>query len=98
MHPRMTGMLSAQNVDKAFGSRVVLRSVSFAVHDRDRIGLVGVNGSGKSTLLRLLVDPAQEPDDGLITRMRGLTVEYVPQEPVLDPARSVADTIRAGLP
>jgi ATP-binding cassette subfamily F protein uup len=97
----VTAILTVQNVDKAFGSRQVLRGVSFAVHARDRIGLVGLNGAGKSTLLRLLVapsdDPADLPDAGLITRQRELTLAYVPQEPRLEASRSVEDTLRDGL-
>jgi ATP-binding cassette subfamily F protein uup len=93
----LTAIVTVQNVEKAFGSRRVLGGVSFAVHERDRIGLVGVNGSGKSTLLRLVADPDDAPDAGLVTRMRGLTIEYVPQEPRLDPQRTIGDTLRAGL-
>ncbi len=80
----------------------MLGGVSFAVHTRDRIALVGVNGSGKSTLLRLIAlpgsgDPADLPDQGRVTRQRGLQLEYVPQEPRLDPARTVEETLREGL-
>ena len=51
----VTAILTVQNVEKSFGTRRVLGGVSFAVHERDRIGLVGLNGAGKSTLLRMLV-------------------------------------------
>ena len=66
------------------------------MHDRDRIGLIGVNGSGKSTLLRIVVGdgPEGSPDAGLVTRKRHLRVEYVPQEPRLDGDRSVEETLR----
>ena len=95
----MSAILTVQNVEKSFGLRRVLDGVSFAVHDRDRVGLVGVNGSGKSTLMRILLGegPESSPDEGRVTRKRGLTVEYVPQEPALDPARSVEETLREGL-
>ena len=98
----MSAILTVQNVEKSFGSRRVLGGVSFAVHSRDRIGLVGLNGSGKSTLLRLMVagdsgDPADLPDSGLITRQRDLQLEYVPQEPTVDPERTVIETLREGL-
>src|SRR5215472_7566856 len=86
-------ILTAQNVEKSFGSRRVLRDASFAVHEDDRIGLVGLNGAGKSTLLAMLVGAA-EPDGGLITRQRGLSVAFVPQEPPLDPERSVVEVLR----
>ena len=98
----LSAILTVQGVEKHFGSRRVLGGISFAVHTRDRIALVGVNGSGKSTLLRLMAlpastDPADLPDQGLITRQRGLQLEYVPQEPRLDPSRTVEETLREGL-
>ncbi|MFH0900392.1 MAG: ABC-F family ATP-binding cassette domain-containing protein [Pseudomonadota bacterium] len=96
----MTAILTAQNVTKAFGNRRVLQGVSCALHERDRVGLVGVNGTGKSTLLRMLVgEPGHDnvPDTGLITRRRGLRVALVPQEPIIEAAPTVRATLRAGL-
>jgi ATP-binding cassette subfamily F protein uup len=100
----MPAILTLQNVEKSFGSRRVLSSVSCAVHERDRIGLVGLNGAGKSTLLRMMVGPQAagtredvEPDAGLITRQRALKLEYVPQEPRLEAGRTVLATLREGL-
>jgi ATP-binding cassette subfamily F protein uup len=93
----MTAILTVQNVEKAYGARRVLAGVNLAVHEEDRIGLVGVNGSGKSTLLRLMMNAGDGPDDGLITRKRNLRVEYVPQEPVMDPTATVEAILREGL-
>ena len=59
--PGVTAILTAQEVEKSFGEHRVLRGVSFAVQEGDRIALVGLNGSGKSTLMRLLVGP--QPGD-----------------------------------
>src|SRR5947209_19797994 len=92
----MTAILTVQNADKAFGTRVVLAGASFAVDERDRVGIVGLNGAGKSTLLKLVVG-ADGPDAGLITRQRELTLEYVSQEPALDGALLVGETVRQGL-
>jgi ABC transport system ATP-binding/permease protein len=95
----VTAVLTVQNLAKRFGARRVLDGASFAVHDGDRIAIVGVNGAGKSTLLKMIADdlgPEEEPDDGLITRRRDLTVEYVAQEPRLDPAWTVAAALREG--
>ncbi|HEY6177819.1 MAG TPA: ATP-binding cassette domain-containing protein, partial [Kofleriaceae bacterium] len=87
----MTAILTVQGLEKRFGTRRVLAGASFAVHERDRIGMIGANGAGKSTLLEMVVhramggdDPALVPDDGLITWKRDLVLEYVAQEPVLD--------------
>ena len=102
-------IVTVQNLEKSFGTRRILAGVSFAIHDSDRIALVGVNGAGKSTLLRYLAGSIDEstlgpggerdtgPESGVITRRRGLTIEYVAQEPRLEPERTVADTLRDGL-
>jgi macrolide transport system ATP-binding/permease protein len=57
--------LLARNVDKVYGERRVLNSVSLTASPGERLGLVGENGVGKSTLLRLLAG-AEEPDGGEI--------------------------------
>ncbi len=60
-------MLSLDGVSKAYGPRVVLRSVSLIVPDDARIGVVGPNGIGKLTLLRVMAG-AEAPDEGRILR------------------------------
>jgi ATPase subunit of ABC transporter with duplicated ATPase domains len=102
----VTAILTVQGLEKRFGTRRVLAGASFAVHERDRIGMIGANGAGKSTLLRIVVaralgddDPTYVPDDGLVTWRRDLTLEYVSQEPKLDPESTVAATLaREGVP
>jgi ATP-binding cassette subfamily F protein uup len=88
----VTAILTVQGLEKRFGTRRVLAGASFAVHERDRIGMIGANGAGKSTLLAMLVG-GLEPDEGTITWRRDLHVEYVPQEPRLDLDATVAATL-----
>ena len=38
-------ILTAQEVHKSYGTRLVLDGVSFAIHERDRVGILGLNGS-----------------------------------------------------
>ncbi|HEX2688214.1 MAG TPA: ABC-F family ATP-binding cassette domain-containing protein [Kofleriaceae bacterium] len=102
----MTAILTVQGLEKRFGTRRVLNGASFAVHERDRIGMIGANGAGKSTLLEMVVhramggdDPTLAPDAGLITWKRDLALEYVAQEPVLDPDATVGVAVaRDGVP
>ncbi len=93
-------ILTVQGLEKRFGTRSVLAGASFAVHERDRIGMIGANGAGKSTLLAMIVhramggdDPLYVPDAGIITWKRDLHLEYVPQEPELDLEATVAATL-----
>ncbi|MDX2094022.1 MAG: ABC-F family ATP-binding cassette domain-containing protein [Kofleriaceae bacterium] len=96
----MSALLTVQGLEKRYGTRRVLAGASFALHERDRVGMIGANGAGKSTLLKMLVaramgndDPALVPDDGLITWKRDLVLEYVAQEPRLDPEAAVAASL-----
>ncbi len=96
----MSAILTVQGLEKRFGTRRVLQGASFAVNDRDRIGMIGANGAGKSTLLKMLIqramggdDPALVPDEGLITWKRDLVLDYVAQEPPLDVEATVASTL-----
>ena len=96
----MSAILTVQNLEKRYGSRRVLAGASFAVHEGDRIGMIGSNGAGKTTLLKTVVaratgddDPALIPDDGLVTWKRDLVLEYVAQEPKLDLAATIASEL-----
>ncbi len=89
----MTAVVTVQDVYKRFGDRRVLAGASFAVHERDRIGMIGANGAGKSTLLKMMVGAGIEPDEGAITWRNGLQLEYVAQEPELP----IDEPVRAAL-
>src|SRR5580698_2442020 len=72
-------MLSLSGIVKAYGGRTLFADVSLQVNRADRIGLVGPNGAGKSTLFSNILGTL-EPDDGKISRERGSSVGYLPQE------------------
>ncbi|MBX3394445.1 MAG: ABC-F family ATP-binding cassette domain-containing protein [Phycisphaerae bacterium] len=84
--------ITLQNVVKSFAGQTVLDDINLALYKGGKIGLVGVNGSGKTTLFKLIVGQEQ-PDIGSVTRTRGLTVGYLPQEPDLPPDARLIDVV-----
>ena len=90
-------LVSAEKVTVVHGVDHVLDAVTAGVLGGQRIGVVGRNGGGKSTLLRVLAG-TQEPDDGRITRVGGLTVGLLAQEDRLDPAATVRRALAGDRP
>ena len=72
-------MIQLDGITKGFGGQVLFREVTWRIAERERIGLVGPNGAGKTTLCRILAG-LEEPDAGQVSRPRGVTVGYLPQE------------------
>jgi ATP-binding cassette subfamily F protein 3 len=66
-------------IAKGYGGRNLFEGVSLTINRTDRLGLVGPNGAGKSTLFKILLDQ-EAPDEGQVTRQRGATVGFLPQE------------------
>lgn len=72
--------LTARDITKRWTDRNVLDHIDLTIDQNDRIGLVEANGCGKSTLLQVLA--GTESCDGQVERMKGLTMHYLPQDPV----------------
>jgi energy-dependent translational throttle protein EttA len=74
--------------------REIIKDISLSFFQGAKIGLLGLNGAGKSTVLRLMggVDDTYE---GEITRMPGIRIGYLPQEPVLDPEKTVREEVES---
>ena len=72
-------MLNISNLSKSFGLRTLFSGLSLSVGERDRIAVLGPNGSGKTTLFEIIAGNIT-PDEGVITRQRGMTVGYLKQD------------------
>jgi ATP-binding cassette subfamily F protein 3 len=71
-------LLSARDIAKSFGGRLVLDGLDLEVADGMRVGILGPNGGGKSTLLAILAGE-EHADGGTVTRRRGLVHAFLPQ-------------------
>ena len=58
-------MFSLHNIKKKFGSKNVLKDISFTIKEGDKIALLGCNGAGKSTLFKIIAGQVKS-DSGLI--------------------------------
>ncbi len=74
--------LSVQNINLSFGADVILKDISFAINDGDRLGVIGVNGAGKTSLFRILTGE-YAPDSGAVYIQKGYTVGILEQNPDL---------------
>src|SRR3954470_9615324 len=88
-------LVNLERVHKAYGVRPLLADVSLGVGAGDRIGVVGRNGDGKTTLLRIIGD-LEEPDEGRVSRNRGLRLGFLSQGDDLDESATVRAAVLRG--
>ncbi|MGE3626514.1 MAG: energy-dependent translational throttle protein EttA [Hyphomicrobiales bacterium] len=86
-----------QRLNKSYpGGKQVLKDVTLAFLPGAKIGVVGVNGAGKSTLMRLMAGIDTE-FTGEAWAADGITVGYLPQEPLLDIGKDVTGNVMEGV-
>jgi ATP-binding cassette ChvD family protein len=76
--------------------RFILRDISLSFFPGAKIGVLGLNGAGKSTLLRIMAGVDQD-FDGEARPQPGIRIGYLPQEPELDPNRTVRSVVEEGV-
>jgi ATP-binding cassette ChvD family protein len=86
-----------QGLTKTYpGNRKVLEDINLSFYPDAKIGVLGVNGAGKSTLLRIMAGLDTE-FSGEAWAAQGAKVGYLPQEPQLDPSKSVRGNVMEGV-
>ena len=76
--------------------RQILKDISLSFFPGAKIGLLGLNGSGKSTVLRIMAG-IDKDIIGEATPMPNLSIGYLPQEPQLDPTKTVRQEVESGM-
>ncbi|NYF78303.1 ABC-F family ATP-binding cassette domain-containing protein [Granulicella arctica] len=94
-------MLQLSAAGKRFGQKLLFEDANWLITPDERTGLVGGNGTGKSTLLKVLAG-VESLDYGALTRVKGMTLGYLPQDglalrgkTVFDECLSVFDHLHA---
>ncbi len=86
-----------QGLSKTYpGNRKVLDNINLSFYPDAKIGVLGVNGSGKSTLLRIMAGLDSE-FTGEAWAADGARVGFLPQEPQLDPNKTVRENVMDGV-
>lgn len=88
-------MLIVENLSKSYGDKVLFDNVVCTISNQERIGLIGLNGTGKSTFLKVIAG-IDNPDSGEIKHPKDYRIEYLAQEPELDPNYTVIEHIFTG--
>ncbi|WP_236671970.1 ABC-F family ATP-binding cassette domain-containing protein [Enterococcus sp. BWB1-3] len=82
---------------KTFGEKTLFDRLSFLIHEKDRIGLIGINGTGKTSLLNILAgEDSGEGDANPITVMRDYRIGYLSQAQEFAPELTVLDAVFQG--
>lgn len=76
--------------------RQILKDISLSFFPGAKIGVLGLNGAGKSTLLKIMAGVDQD-HEGEAIPMPNLKIGYLPQEPQLDPEKTVRETVEEGM-
>ena len=89
-------VINAENVQKSFGDRAIIKDFTLRIQRGDRIGIVGANGTGKTTLIRMLTGELA-PDSGSVKLAKTLTGIVIDQQrKLLSPEKKVRDVLADG--
>lgn len=84
--------VSSENIAKTYADNPLFENLNFGINQGERIGLIGINGSGKSSLLKIIAG-VEQPDRGIVSVRKGITVGYLGQNPVFEEDKTVYDNI-----
>jgi ATP-binding cassette subfamily F protein 3 len=87
-------ILQVSQINKSFGTDVILDNVSFHIEDNEKAALIGINGAGKSTLFKIIVGEMQA-DDGNVIISKDKKLGYLAQHQDFSSENTIYDEILA---
>ncbi|MCD5029889.1 ABC-F family ATP-binding cassette domain-containing protein [Enterococcus asini] len=89
--------LKVIGLTKTYGEKTLFQDISFLIHEKDRIGLIGVNGTGKSSLLKILAElDAGDGDVAYIQKAGDYQIGYLTQETDFPEELTVLESVFQG--
>lgn len=88
----MISFLQIEHLTKSYGELFLFEDISFGISMEQKVALIAKNGTGKSTLLRIIAGE-ETPDSGQVTFRNNIRIGYLPQNPVVDPEKTVSEQV-----
>ncbi len=89
-------LIRLENIHKSFGTDHLFVGLDMKIYRKEKIGLIGSNGSGKTTIFKMILGK-ETPDAGEIIKRAGISIGYLPQEPVFDDQKTVMEEMHSNL-
>jgi len=95
--PRLGNVvIEANNVTKAFGERLLMEGMTFALPPGGIVGIIGPNGAGKTTMFKMIAGQ-EKPDSGTFKIGETVKLAYIEQSrETLDPNKTIWEMISGG--
>ena len=85
-------ILACQNINKAFGTNVILKDASFHIEEKEKAAIVGINGAGKSTLLKIIMKQIPA-DSGEVILAKDRTIGYLAPHEAVSSGNSIYEEL-----
>jgi ATP-binding cassette, subfamily F, member 3 len=89
-------MVDLLKVSVQFNGEYLFKDVNIKINSKDRLALVGANGSGKTTLLKI-INGILPPEDGKVSRQKGISIGYLPQEIIFHSGKPLFEEVKSSL-
>lgn len=83
-------ILACKNINKSFGTDIILKDITFQIEEKEKVALVGINGAGKSTLFKILAGEISY-DSGEIFKPKEVSLGYLSQNMEINTNNNIFD-------